>query len=319
MHNYIMTNREPFEHEQWTTRQDVDSLYEMLQDSMAGGVGEEAFEAAEKKATEILQTAYNKGGKTMVMIDSTVLSGGVRNFFVRDGANGKYEVVRDERIVYGYVESIQHEQAQLPDAKLRLFAFIKGINRDGTFSSYALNIANEGDEDLVGCRMVQVTEPSLDIDYVSPQEPEGVAEMIRLRYFGRMVEGWFRDTGGRMYGRDLMWKVWEEVATKGLDLNEFTMAMNLRLNEGGQEGIQMNATFRDGYVYRFDPEGQQGEYKGMHPTHVSRDKYPVVAFDFSIRPDDNELVGYVYRDNGDAECLERLDLEPNNIELRIRE
>lgn len=320
MHNYTMTNREPFEYERWTAKQGVHSIYEILQ-TADGGVDEEILQTAEETAMDILRAADDEQGEIMVMIDSVVSGDDPHNLFVRDEKSRVYEAVRDNRVVYGYVEKIQCEQGSLPDSKLRLFAFISGINDDGTFSSYALNLADEGDKRLVGSQMVQVTEPSLVIDHVSTRTPDDMAEALRWRRFGRMIETWFDEKEGTMTGLDLMRKVHEEIIMHGLSLDEFTAAMNLLCNKEAQDHIRMDATLRAGHAYQFNPKGRVGKYGNMTSEYTREDTHPVVAFDFSITPDDNELIGHVYRDNRESGCLDQLDLDlpPDHVELRIRE
>jgi hypothetical protein len=312
MHTERMSEHTPFEHERQIAGYDVQTIYDIL-DKSKNVIDEEVLQDAEEAAGKMLEEAHEAGRKIMVMVRA-----GQGNLFMQDDEDGSYELMQDDEMVYGHIEAIHHEQGRGPQPILRLFAFIRMMNdRDEPSHLCALNMANEGATVPLGNRMTQVTEPSLEIEYVNSQAD--ARQGIQWQSFANIVCEWFDDGKGFISGRELTARVRSEVLARNLDLDEFVTAINYLINPGGYAHMPIEASVM-GFAHRFQYGGLSGDYGGMVPHYYGNENIqPVLAFDFFVREDDHELTGYIYRYNNAIGHAERVDLDYSQVGLRFKE
>lgn len=303
----------PFEFEPQTMRYDIHTLYELLDEAASGGLTQrDALIEAEKAAVEMLAAAEKDEREITVMARGGTDS---YNLFILDPVSGEYSTVEDDEAVYGVIEAIRLGEGQYSESGRHLYVFFAAPDRYGDRVRYAFNMADEASDYPCRNRLSQVTEPSLEIEYVGL--PEDLSRSERWQQFGDMTWEWFDENGGCLKGEDLLRKIEEEIIDGDFDIDEYTTAVNCLLNPGALDRLEIEAIPR-GPAYQLKDKEDSGQELVL--VDALGGAYSIIAVDFRIDEDEDKMLGYVFWHNTDTGYIEQINLNANkSIDLCMKE
>lgn len=312
-HNEVMSEGMPFESEPRTMRHDIHTIYELLDGgSRDGPLHSAVLREAEEAVTEMIAAATADEREITVMARGGTDS---YNLFMFDPASGEYSTVEDDEVAYGRVKAVHFGVGQYAQSGRHLYIFFETSDRYGGTVQYAFNIADENAECPRRNRLVQVAEPSLEIEDASM--PAERARGEQWQEFGDMTWEWFTQNDNFLKGEDLLRKVEEEIIDGDFDIDEYTTAVNCLLNPGAVDRLVIEVTLK-GFAYQLKDQADTAQ--DPIPAYILGDTYQAVAVDFRIDEDEDLMLGDIFWHNTVTGYVERINLNYNKkVDLHMKE